>query len=244
MAESAQLPCRGRRPDGPAAHGNGLLPPTANPHTPGRERRPRRSAQQHRTKAIRQANPHLPRRARRPRRAAQQHSGFPQRRANSQLPPCREGACPFRQGMPRYPTTLGESATVSRIRPGFPLSDHVLRGKGQPFPYNGTAANSPQVFGISLLLPEPATGWMIFLALKCCGFAGYGGLPLVLLPGRRDAAPYNEAQIHSYVFRVGNFARRWHGSSALSYGALNITRIFPLFGQTNQSPSCQRGKLW
>ena len=25
------------------------------------------------------------------------------------------------------------------------MSVHVLRGKGKPFPYNGTAANSPDV---------------------------------------------------------------------------------------------------
>jgi len=47
--------------------------------------------------------------------------------------------------MPRYPLTLGESANVQRIRPGFPVSDRVLRGKGKPFPYNEAAANSPDV---------------------------------------------------------------------------------------------------
>ena len=57
--------------------------------------------------------------------------------------PRREGACPFRQGKSRFPPTLGESASVQRIRPGFPVSDRVLRGKGKPFPYNETAADSP-----------------------------------------------------------------------------------------------------
>jgi len=75
---NAHRPCRGRRPDAPVAHGNDLPPPTANPHTAGRERRPRRSTQQHKTEASRQANPHPPIRrihprcrARRPRRALQ-----------------------------------------------------------------------------------------------------------------------------------------------------------------------------
>ena len=77
--------CRGRRPRRPAAHGSDLLPPSANPQTPGRERRPRRSAQQHKPEATRRANPHHPRcRARRPRRAAQQGPGFQHPPANSQ----------------------------------------------------------------------------------------------------------------------------------------------------------------
>ena len=80
---------------------------------------------------------------------------------------------------------------MQRIRPGFPVSDHVLRGKGKPFPYNGKAENSPKFMGIPLLLPEPATGWTTFPTLRYCEFAQRGGLTLVLLPGRRDAAPYN-----------------------------------------------------
>ncbi len=140
-----QRPCRGRRPDAPAAHGNGLLPPSANPHMPGRERRPRRSAQQHSPEALRWANPHSPCRARRPRRAAQQHSRFPLTLGEFASASRREGACPFRQGMSRHPPTLGEFARGSRICPGFPVSARVLRGKGKPFPYNETAADSPPV---------------------------------------------------------------------------------------------------
>ena len=110
---------------------------------------------------------------------------FPQFRANSQAPPCREGACPFRQGMPRRPPTLGESASVQRIRPGFSMSDRVLRGKGKPFPYNETAADSP---GVAACLwrccgpsgtPAPT--------MKCCGFAAGGDLSLVLLRDRPRA---------------------------------------------------------
>ena len=125
-------------PTAPAAHGNDLITPTANPHTP-----------------VGRADPGAPR--------SNAH-GFLQLWANSQAPPCREGACPFRQGMPRRPPTLGESATVQRIRPGFSMSASVLRGKGKPFPYNETAADSP---GVAACL------W------RCCGRAG-------------DAGPYNE----------------------------------------------------
>ena len=72
-------PCRGRRPAhgrAPAAHGKGLLPPSANPHKSGRKRRPRRSAQQYRTEASRPANPHSPCRGRRPRRP-RSNAAFP-----------------------------------------------------------------------------------------------------------------------------------------------------------------------
>ena len=60
----------------PAAYGNDLVPPLANPHTSGRGRRPRRPPQQHITEATRQANSQIGTcRARRPRRAAQQPRG-------------------------------------------------------------------------------------------------------------------------------------------------------------------------
>ncbi len=174
-------------PTAPAAHGNDLITPTANPHTPGRECRPRRSAQQHRTKASRPANPHLPRPVGRadPGAPGSNAHVVPQFRANSQAPPCREGACPFRQGMPRRPPTLGESASVQRIRPGFSMSDRVLSGKGKPFPYNETAADSP---GVAACLwrccgpsgtPAPT--------MKCCGFAAGGDLSLALLRNRPRA---------------------------------------------------------
>ena len=34
------------------------------------------------------------------------------------------------------PADLGRIRNVSRIRPGFPVSARMLRGKGKPFPYN------------------------------------------------------------------------------------------------------------
>ena len=88
--------------------------------------------QQRRDFLKRSANPQPPRcRARRPRRAGQELPRFPQLRANSHSFPCREGACPFRQGMPRYMPTLGEFASVQRIRPGFPHVGPCAARKGQ-----------------------------------------------------------------------------------------------------------------
>ena len=60
------------------------------------------------------------------------------RRANPGAPRCT---------WERLASTCGESASVYRIRPGYPMSDRVLRGKGKPFPCNETAANLPGFFG-------------------------------------------------------------------------------------------------
>ena len=73
-------------------------------------------------------------RARRPRRAAQQRLDFQKRSANSQPFPHREGACPFRQGLSRFPPTLGESASVQRIRPGVPCRTVCCAERASPFP--------------------------------------------------------------------------------------------------------------
>ena len=81
----------------PAAHGNDLVPPLANPHTSGRGRRPRRPPQQHLTEATRQANSQIGTcRARRPRRAAQQPREQAATSGEFAASDCRERACPFR----------------------------------------------------------------------------------------------------------------------------------------------------
>ena len=162
-------------PDGPAAHGNGLIPPAANPHMPGRERRPRRSTQQHRTEATRQANPHSPCRARRT---------FPfVQSALSHSPPAGEGVAHKgdRRGRTRrnrdvkMTETGGICERFYRLQAvTFSLFRHPPRGGSADatFPRWGkekAAADSPDVgaclwrccWGVGT--PPPT--------IKCCGFA-------------------------------------------------------------------------
>ena len=134
---SAQRPCRGAASRRPGSSGEIItnvrrirstsVVGRADPGAPGAAT----AKTSHHLRRIR----FRPGRERRPRRSAQQRPRFPHLWANPQPRPRWEGACPFRQGMPGCPPTLGESANVSRIRPGFPVSARVLRGKGKPFPY-------------------------------------------------------------------------------------------------------------
>ena len=132
-ANPHKSPCRGRRPDAPAA-------------APCFVKRP--------------ANSHpLTRRARRPRRPGSNVHVSTKPPANSQPPPRREGACPFRRQQPRQAPPSGESANVSRIhRRAFHVVPCAAR-KGQALSLQGNICEFAEGGGIGkVLLPACRVG--------------------------------------------------------------------------------------
>ena len=164
-----------------------MLPPMANPHTPGRERRPRRSAQQppspmHHVRRIRII--YVVGRADPARRAA-----TPQFSAilgeSASVSPVGKGLAPSGGKCPDVRQTRANSQACSAFARVFPCRPVCCAERASPFPTMGRLRirRTWHLFlcccrGVGT--PPPTMG--------CCGFAGRGYLALVLLrgaPGRR-----------------------------------------------------------
>ena len=71
------------------------------------------------------------------------------------------------------------------------MSNHVLRGKGKPFPYRESVCNFAQGRSVSWMLLRGVPGRHA-LQRSVCGFAGRWRKTGCCCGGRRDAAPYRE----------------------------------------------------
>ena len=182
-----QRPCRGRRPDAPAAAAMACFclrqirtHPVGNtvPGVPRSSTQPKQSVGRIRTHPVGRADPGAPR---------SNTPVFHNFGQNRKRLPGGKGLAPSGRECPDTRQPWANSQPYSAFARGFPVLGRVLRGKGKPFPYNGTVADSPDV-GSCL----PCCCWRAGSARptrKCCGFAGHGGLSRVLLPGRRGRRP-------------------------------------------------------
>ena len=127
----------------------------------------------------------------------QQRPRFPQLWANSQALPRREGACPFRQGMLRYPPTPGEFANVYAFARDFPCRTVCCAERASPFPTmrfcefavglwesRYCCGDRPRA-GRRPLQGNVAYSPGIAVCLRCC------------CPARRVGAPYRETPAFS-----------------------------------------------
>ena len=67
------------------------------------------------------------------------------------------------------------------------MSNHVLRGKGKPFPYRESVCNFAQGRSVSWMLLRGVPGRHA-LQRSVCGFAGARSMSWVLLPGTPGTA--------------------------------------------------------